>query len=61
MASDDAREKSVRLTVQRLRTILRDDPEGFYRTVDKIVSECTDPTTREFWVAVKAFAKRTAD
>ncbi len=61
MSDGDAEDKRVRLTVAQLRTILEHDPEGFQRTVDGIIEECTDPTTISFWKAVKAFAKQPSE
>jgi len=57
MVDGDAQDKRVRLTVAELRAIREHDPEGFLRTLDKLIAECTDPTTISFWKAVKSFAE----
>lgn len=61
MSNGKPNPKTVRLTVEQLRRILRSDPDGFYRTIDTMVKTCDDEATIEFWLAVREFAKKTAD
>jgi len=58
---DLAKDPTVRLTVDELRGILQQDPEGFFRIIDKIIDDSTcSAETRAFWSAVKEFARRSS-
>jgi len=50
--------KTVKLTVEQIRGFMKSDPEKFFSTLDRIIENSTDPTTKEFWTAVKDFAAK---
>jgi len=49
------------LTVADLRDILRHTPKDFEATIDEVVASCPDGPTIDFWLAMKAFARRVSD
>jgi hypothetical protein len=44
------------MTVEQLRTALRDHPERFLEELDRIIEACTDEPTIAFWTSVRELA-----
>jgi len=45
-----------KMTVEQLRTALRDHPERFLEELDRIIEACTDEPTIAFWTSVRELA-----